>query len=295
MRVVDIHVHTFPEKIAASALNTLQSKSHTRPFTNGTINGLCASMREAGVTSSVLQPVATRAEQVTRINDNAIKINTQAKEKGIYSFGAMHPEFLNYNSELTRIKAAGICGIKLHPVYQGVSIDDERYIKILARAFELGLIVLIHAGWDIGFPGNDYAMPWRISEALRASGLTSSSRVILAHMGGWRAWDEACEIFADVESVYIDTAFSLGRCYSNNDGYYKSVDECKMLNSEKFMTIIKSFGAERVLFGSDSPWASQLESVKAINNLDLTEHEKNLILYENAERLVESLDPACCR
>ena len=282
MKVIDIHVHTFPEKIAASALNTLQSKSHTQPFTNGTINALRDSMREARVTSSILQPVATRADQVTRINDNAIKINTHTKETDIYSFGAMHPKFLDYDSELTRIKAAGICGIKLHPVYQGVSIDDERYIKILARAFELGLIVLIHAGWDIGFPGNDYAMPWRINEALRASGLTSSSRVILAHMGGWRAWDEACEIFADVEGVYIDTAFSLGEFYPNDDGYYKSVDECKMLSPEKFTAIIKSFGADRVLFGSDSPWASQLESVNKVYNLDLTEQEKRLILYENA-------------
>ena len=282
MKVIDIHVHTFPEKIAASALNTLQSKSHTRPFTNGTINALRDSMREARVTSSILQPVATRADQVTRINDNAIKINTHTKETDIYSFGAMHPKFLDYDSELTRIKAAGIAGIKLHPVYQGVTINDERYIKILARAFELGLVVLIHAGWDIGFPGNDYAMPWRISEALRASGLTSSSRVILAHMGGWRAWDEACEIFADVEGVYIDTAFSLGEFYPNDDGYYKSVDECKMLSPEKFTAIIKSFGADRVLFGSDSPWASQLESVNKVYNLDLTEQEKRLILYENA-------------
>ena len=295
MKAIDIHVHTFPEKIAASALNTLQSKSHTRPFTNGTISALRDSMRESGITSSILQPVATRADQVTRINDKAIKINTQGNETGIYSFAAMHPEFVDYDSELTRIKAAGVSGIKLHPVYQGVRVDDERYIKILTRAFELGLVVLIHAGWDIGFPGNDYAMPWRINDALRASGLTSSSRVILAHMGGWRAWDEACEIFADVEGVYIDTAFSLGEFYPNNDGYYKSVDECKMLSHDKFTSIIKAFGAERVLFGSDSPWASQLESVKAINNLDLTEHEKNLILYENAERLVESLDPACCR
>ena len=267
MSVVDIHVHTFPEKIAASALATLQARSHTQPFTKGTISALNESMREAGITRSILQPVATRAEQVTRINDYAIKINAQGNSTGVYSFGAMHPDFPDYYSELKRISDAGIKGIKLHPVYQDANINDKRYINILSRACELGLAVLIHAGWDIGFPENDYAMPGKIIEALKLSG---ASRVILAHMGGWKAWDEACELFANVKGVYVDTAFSLG-----------------FLSQEKFTNIIKIFGADKVLFGSDSPWASQLESVKSIDTLDLTEHEKRLILYGNAENLLK--------
>ena len=104
--VIDFHVHTFPEKIAASALEKLQAKSHTRPFTDGTLNGLKLSMKEAGVSCSVLQPVATKPEQVRGINDKAVKINFSSKN--IISFGAMHPYFENYEPELERIFLAGI-------------------------------------------------------------------------------------------------------------------------------------------------------------------------------------------
>ena len=34
--VIDIHTHTFPDKIAAGAIAKLQASSHTIPFTDGT-------------------------------------------------------------------------------------------------------------------------------------------------------------------------------------------------------------------------------------------------------------------
>ena len=40
------------------------------------------------------------------------------------SFGAMHPDFEDHAAELKRIKALGLKGIKIHPVYQGVDLDD---------------------------------------------------------------------------------------------------------------------------------------------------------------------------
>ena len=282
MKVIDIHTHTFPAKIAARALETLKAKSHSRAFTDGTIEMLAESMNSAGIGCSVIQPVATNPKQVVHVNDSSIAINERFSETGIMSFGAMHPDFEEYSAELERLSRAGIKGIKLHPVYQGVPVDDERYVRILSRAGELGLIVMLHAGWDIGFPGNDFALPWRISRALRASG---DVRVILAHMGGWRAWREAEEIFAD-ERVYIDTAFSLGEFEALDDGYYSSREECLMLSREDFVRMIRSFGAERVIFGTDSPWASQQETLSQINSLPLTESEKSRIFYENTAELL---------
>ena len=281
--IIDFHVHTFPEKIAASALEKLQSNSHTRPFTDGTLSALELSMQESGVSFSILQPVATSPKQVQSINEKAIKLNSEFKK--IISFGAMHPEFENFESELKRISEAGIKGIKLHPVYQGLNIDDEKFIKILDCACGLELAVLIHAGWDIGFPGNDFAMPERIFNALKK--IKNPKKIILAHMGGWRAWPEAEKFFSDFDGVFIDTAFSLGSFTPNGDNFYKSPEECEMLSEEKFTKIIKSFGASRVLFGTDSPWSSQKESVESFKALkDLTDEEKNLILFQNAASIV---------
>ena len=281
-KVIDVHTHTFPEKIAAHALEVLSHNSHTRPFSDGTISGLRASMNESGVTLSVIQPVATRPEQVTRINDTAMKINA-GESAGVISFGGIHPDFSDWDTELSRIHENEIIGIKIHPVYQGVPIDDERYVRILARAGELGLLVMIHAGFDIGFPENDYALPERISRALDMAG---NVRVILAHMGGWRCWDDAVKFFAGRENVYIDTAFSLGKFVPNGDGYYSGGDECMMLRDDEFVGIVRAFGSERVLFGTDSPWASQSDCVRALMSLGLSDNENGNILHGNALKLL---------
>ena len=149
--VVDIHTHTFPERIAASTIQKLQDISHTRPFTDGTEAGLRASMVAAGVDFSLVLPVATSPRQVVHINDASARLNSQGN--GILSFGCMHPDFDGWKEELGRVAALGMKGIKVHPVYQGVDFDDPRYLRILDRCGELGLIVLTHAGLDIGFPG----------------------------------------------------------------------------------------------------------------------------------------------
>ncbi len=268
MMVIDFHVHTFPEKIAARALETLSAKSRTSPYTDGTLSGLLHSMGEARISYAVLQPVATKPEQVTRINDNAIALNGTDK---IFSFGAVHPDFCGVEGELSRLARAGIRGVKIHPVYQGVNIDDERYVKILACAGELGLYVMIHAGYDIGFPGNDAALPVRILRAMSEAG---NFRVILAHMGGWKCWREARELFAGREGLYVDTAFSSGNVAEG------------LLDGEEFVKMIHAFGAEHVLFGTDSPWASQSECVKEFASLPLNDDEKKLILFGNARKIL---------
>ena len=281
--IIDVHVHTFPEKIASRALGVLSSNSHTRPFTDGTIAGLSASMREAGITCSVIQPVATKPEQVSRINDTAMKINSEGESSGIYSFGGIHPFCDDCYAELSRISEAGIKGVKIHPVYQGLNVDDERYASILRFSGELGLIVMIHAGWDIGFPGDDSALPERIARVLDVCG---DCRVILAHMGGWRCWNEVVRLFAGRENVYVDTAFSLGRFYPNDDGYYQSDDECGMLSDDEFLSLVCDFGSERVIFGTDSPWSSQKECVKEFMSIALDDDERENILCNNVFRLL---------
>ena len=284
MSVIDIHTHAFPDKIAGAAIEKLQGLSHTRPFTDGTKAGLAASMAEAGVDISVLQPVATNPKQVPHVNDSAIQVNGCGAETGIFSFGCMHPDFEGWHDELSRIAKAGLKGVKLHPVYQGVRIDDIRYLRVLGRAGELGLAVLIHAGWDVSFPGpeNSRANPKQILNAIRSVGPVT---LILAHMGGWRCWDEAAELLSGT-GAYIDTAFSIGSMTPNGDGYYKTPGELAMLGGDEAVKIIRRFGANRVLFGTDSPWSDQADTLRAVQSLPLTKDEQAAILNGNAAELL---------
>ena len=203
--IVDIHTHTFPDKIAGRTIEKLQGVSHSAAFSDGTAAGLRASMARAGVDRSVVLPVATHPGQVERVNDASARMNETTEETGILSLGCIHPDFANWREELERVAALGLRGVKLHPVYQGVDLDDVRYLRILERCGELGLVVITHAGWDIGFPGQVNCSPRMVLRAVKQVGPV---KLVLAHMGGWRCWDEVEELLWDT-GVCLDTAFSL--------------------------------------------------------------------------------------
>ena len=280
--IIDVHTHTFPDAIAPAAIDKLQSASHTHPFTDGTVGGLRASMRASGVGVSLVMPVATSPRQVARINDASITLNDQGPETGVFSFGCMHPDFGDPDAELSRLARAGIRGIKLHPIYQGVDFDDPRYLRILDRCGALGLIVLIHAGLDVGLPGIVHASPAMILNARKAVGPLP---LILAHMGGWRCWEEAEALLPGL-GLYIDTSFSLGNMTANGDGCYTADADLRRLDNAQAARLIRAFGADHTLFGTDSPWEDQAAEVRRIHALPLTDAEKQQILYDNAARLL---------
>ena len=278
--VIDFHTHTFPPKIAASTLEKLSAASHTLPFTDGTPDGLRASMAESGVDLSVVLPVATAPRQVEHINDSSAAISERSQETGLLSFGCMHPDYEGWHDELARIKSLGLGGIKLHPVYQGVDFDDPRTLRILDRAGELGLIVVTHAGLDVGFPGVVRCSPEMVANAVRQAG---PIKLVLAHMGGWRCWDRVLELLPELP-VYIGTSFSTGRM-TPADSHY-SEEELQLLDSDGFMELVRAFGPSRVLFGSDSPWSSQSESLDWIRARPLAGDELHMMLGGNAAGLL---------
>ncbi len=277
--IIDFHTHTFPEKIAAAALEKLREASGTVSFTEGTDASLADSMKMAGIDLSVVLPVATNPAKVAHINE--ISASLTGKD-GLIHFGCMHPECEDIEGEIKHIAFLGLKGIKIHPVYQGVDIDDDRFVRILYACGEAGLVVVTHAGLDIGFPGVVHCSPEMCRRALSLAGPV---KLVLAHMGGWRCWDEVADCIAET-SAYVDTSFSLGRLTPlPGDGRY-SDGELEMLHAEEFVSLVRAIGARRVLFGTDSPWSDQKKSVDDINALPLDDAEKSLIFEENAKELL---------
>ena len=148
--IIDFHTHTFPDQIAASAIARLSNNAHIEAHSNGTAGGLLLAERAAGVDRSIILPVATKPEQVHHINDAAAAHNEHAFVTNMFSFACIHPEYADWKQELDRIAARNMRGIKIHPAYQQTDLDDPKYLRILERAGELGLIVVTHAGLDIG-------------------------------------------------------------------------------------------------------------------------------------------------
>lgn len=279
--IIDMHTHVFPEKISAAVVDKLSRISHTVAFTDGTLNGLKMSMDAAQIDLSVILPVATTTSQVEKINASAAALNEKFFGDGIFSFGCIHPDYTNFREELSRVKNFGLKGIKIHPVYQATNLDDTKYMRILDRAAELDLIAVTHAGLDIGFPGEVRCSPQMIKNVVDSVG---NFKFVAAHMGGWKNWRDVLKILAGTK-IFIDTSFSTGKIVPRDD-FAWNADDLKLLDAAQFMEFVKIFSADRILFGTDSPWTSARASIDFIKNLPLGDADKAQILGRNAEHLL---------
>ena len=275
--IIDFHTHTFPDRIAPAAVAKLEQKAHAVSFSDGTRAGLLTGMQKAGINRAVVLPVATNPLKCASMNDASAALNGL---DGLIYFAAIHPDAPNWQEELTRARQMGFLGVKIHPVYQDVDIDDERFVRILALCGELGLIVVMHGGEDIGFPGVDRCSPKKLRRALDQAGPVT---LVAAHMGGWRNWQEVPEQMLDT-GVYLDTAYTLGSI-TPLDHHYRP-DQLPMMPDETFMEIFRLFGSKRVLFGTDTPWADQKDCIARIRDLPLTAQEQEDVFFGNACRLL---------
>lgn len=278
--IIDFHTHAFPDFIAPKAIPILEEKGNLCAYTDGTISDLRKKMEENHIDYSLVLPVATSPKQVKSINTFAIEVNNKYKETHILSFGGLHPDYIDYEEEIIRLKESGIKGIKLHPPYQDTYIDDIKYINIIDKAFEFGLIVILHAGIDIGIPGDPKVTPDRILNMM--NGLHHKGKLVLAHMGSWGLWDQVYSKLLG-KDIYIDTAFSLGYCYQKEK-------RIPLLSKEDFKRFVLKHGADKILFGTDCPWAIGAPYIEFIKESGIHKKDIDKILGENAYHLLEIED-----
>ena len=260
--IIDFHTHAFPDAVAPRAMDKLSFVSGGLiPYTDGTAEGLLSRMREDGVDLSVVLSIATNPHQQRAVNDFAAALN---EREGLVAFGSVHPDAPDAMEELERIANMGLRGVKLHPDYQGFSVDEDRMIPLYKKISSLGLITVFHAGVDYGFPPPYGATPEKMARALRRF----DSPVVAAHLGGVNSYAEVLTHLCG-EEVYLDTAFT----FSMLPRYY----------AEK---IIEAHGTDRILFGTDCPWQTATMVRRLLDTLPLREGEKEQIYSGNAKRLL---------
>ena len=277
LKIIDFHTHVYPDKIASRTVAALSAAADVTAYTDGTLDGLFQSMKQAGIGKSVILPVATRKDQFESINRFAKDINDRYSE--VISFGAIHPDDVNINEKLRFLKEQGFRGIKLHPDYQETMINDERYVDIVCECQRLGMIVVTHAGKDPAYekvhcpPKEGRDMLDKVYEQTHFH----DPFFVFAHLGGNRLLFDV-EKYLVGQNCYIDISCSFscfGHFCDNSD--------------EDVVRVIRNHGADKILFATDSPWNGQEEYIRHFQSLDgLSDKEKEMIFYQNAERLLYS-------
>ena len=274
--IIDFHTHVFPDIIAKKTITALAKAADEKPSLNGTVTDLLDSMQRSGVDKSVIMPVNTRPGQFESITRFAKAINDNYNN--LISFAGIHPDDEDIPGKMAYLKENDFKGIKIHPDYTNTFIDDERYIRILSEAKRQGLIVLSHSGKDPAFdvvhctPERGMKMLSRVKELVPGD----QPFFIFAHLGDNRHTDDVIKHIAG-KNCYIDISCT----FSDLGNYSEATDE-------EIVRVIKSHGADKILFATDSPWNDQKKYIERLKGLkDLSDTEKELILGKNAERLLK--------
>jgi hypothetical protein len=262
MRVIDFHTHAFPDEIAARAIAKLEAESPWKAVAAGTVAGLLESMDSTGIEVSVLCTIATKPDQAKGILEWCRKIRSSR----IVPLPSVHPDTPDGPSWVHRIAEAGFPGIKLHPMYQEFPADDERMDPIYGAVADTGLFIVFHCGLDIAYPpDDDRASPVRLASVVRRF---PDLKVVCTHLGGWRMWGEVRKHLLG-SGVHMETSFTLAE-----------------LGPAKVAEIIRAHGPDRILFGTDWPWARQDGELANFMRLGLDEGQARGILCDNSARLL---------
>jgi len=257
--IVDFHTHVFPEKVAEKAVQSIADYYGIPMGGTGTLEALLDSGEPHRVERYVVHATATRPDQVRAINDFLAGLCREHPK--LIGFGALHPAMEGLLEEFERLGSLGFKGIKLHPDFQDFDLDDPAAMEIYALA-QGRLPVMVHMGDE----NRDSSSPQRLAAVLDRF---PDMVVIGAHLGGYLAWEDSLRVLAG-RNLYFDTSSSL-----------------QFLEPELAVAIIRKHGADRVLFGTDYPMWMHDDELARFLALELTDEERELILWKNAARLLD--------
>jgi len=258
---IDFHTHAFPDQIAPMAIQALEKKGNVKAYLDGTVDDLLSSMDRAGIERSVVCSIATRPEQFHPI----LNWSQSIKSERIIPLPSVHPRDPEAMAHLVEIKDQGFIGLKMHPYYQDFFLDDPELLDLYRRISELDLLLVMHTGYDIGYPRIQRADPERILNVVEK---VPELRLITTHLGGWDEWTDVRNLLTG-RPIYMEISFALD-----------------FLDQIRLRELIENHPPEFILLGTDSPWADQETTLKMLAKLGLDADLFSRIVRDNALQLL---------
>ncbi len=270
--IIDAHCHIYPPRVAAKAVAMTGDFYESSAAGTGTVEDLLALGGAAGTDAYVVQSVASAPHHVSSINHFIAA--EMAAEPRLCGLGTIHPDTGDKRAVMDEIAALGLHGVKLHPDMQRFAIDDPRAYAIYELCAEYRLPILVH----MGDPRYDFSHPDRLHRVMTD---IPELVVVGAHMGGWDNWDYACERLSGHKNLYVDASSSIAAAGK----HHGLIPEIIYLDCDHAVRLIRAWGADKVIYGTDYPMWSPVADIEAFFALGLSESENRAILSENAKRV----------
>ncbi len=246
--IVDAHVHIGTDKDGASQTMDRQIKA----------------MRECGIDKSVVFPFNENVDLV----EASIAL-LKYKSSSIIPFLRFDPKRVNPESVEELLSGQDFAGVKLHPRAQNFDPVDRRYYPIYKKIEDSGKPLLLHSRKMLPFmnrPGRTNPAFSDPDRMVRLAREFPNLNIILAHFANMSK--KALSAVGKHENLFIETSI------------FGTVFTVKIF--------CEKIGAEKIIYGSDSPYSDQEIEVLKIKKADIGRKEKELILGRNILSLIKT-------
>jgi predicted TIM-barrel fold metal-dependent hydrolase len=255
--IIDLHTHVGPG--LAQQKDTWRS-----PLKADSGDELVRLLDDAGIDRAVVFPPLLEGGEFVDLNyvqANAAVRNAVAEfPDRLIGFVRVDPNFgADAEAEATRNLEGGMRGMILHPDWECFYPNDSSVHHLMALMDRFRVPVAFHSGESDYYGMSGPALFLQLAK--RFPGVS----IVLKHMG-YRLAEDAIAVALERPNVYLETS---GNLCSN------------------IAKAITRLGADRVVFGSDSPYHSPKVEMMKITSLPMvSEADKRKVLGENLARLL---------
>ena len=237
--IIDAHCHIFPDEIAVASTEAVKDRYGHHAQTCGMVSELLRVGPAAGVDGFVVESVAI-APKLVRPLHQFVAGEVAKHPQQFIGLGTFHPLTNDPEGDVDDAIRHDFRGFKIHPDMQGFAADHPGYLRLYELCAARRLPVLIHTGdkrYDFSNPDR---MAWIYEHY-------PDTRFIGAHFSGYSLWKEATDKLSRFPNVVVDMSSTY-----------------QYMPLEDLIALIKIWGADRVLYGSDYPMETYGEDIQKL-------------------------------
>ena len=270
-RIVDFHVHLFPDRLFDALWNFFSSEYGLDVRYQMYYRECLHYLRNQGVATVVYSNYAHKPELMKGL----FKWNAEVLEEfeNVYCFSAYHPGDDGALAMAEKIlNHSRILGFKLHLMVQQIYPHDERLYPLYEMVMERKKRLLLHVG--TGPEGNQFV---GLKEFRRVLDRYPELPANIAHMGALE-YGDFMDLLDDHPNLLLDTAFVFFQENKNSGGFPLGRD-------------ILYKNRHRILYGSDFPnlVLPRDSEIAGLLEYDLPQDFYDAVFFNNAQRLIQQI------
>lgn len=223
-----------------------------------TASELVAQMDEHDVQRAVVCPVEEYITVYNREgNDHILQAVKQHPDR-LIGFATVNPWYGEKAvKELRRAIGEGLRGLKLNSTIQGYFINDELVYPLIETAQDLDIPVYFHTATPI------FSLPLQLADL---AGEFPEVRFIMGHSAASDFWIDAAPATRMHDNIFLESSLRSG--------------------SAVLRHLVDELGADRLMFGSDTPASTISIELAKIDSLELSPADKEMVLAGTVLRVL---------